>query len=294
MLIDFFCTSTQDFEAKRCILTITRPNGIQRSYQTPGVYSRKNEAKSQTAALAIEMGALDFIATGDPDPTKPKKGLVLAPLDATSESNSVVPQSEGPAVQEIEACCIEWRTGRVKPYWVALNEPKFGTSACVNNISFGHKLTENKEQGCALRIELSPHAIRVYSSETKYETLAEAKAACAKVAIDQGVLEYIRHGNGQTGPEKPPISMPDADADAQEAHTKATYTPPTPLTLQAFYETFPQPFPENLGDKSAAEINAPSWLNTAIQGARGAKLSTNFIWTTNGTPWGGSLGRKCI
>ena len=132
----------------------------------------------------------------------------------------------------------------------------------------------------------------MYSSDTKYETISEAKAACAKVALDQGVLEYIKYGNGQVEPEKPPISIPDTDTDAQEAETKATYIPPTPLTLQAFYETFPQPFPENLGDKSAVEINAPSWLNAAIQGARGGKLSTNFIWTTNGTLWGGNLGRK--
>jgi hypothetical protein len=138
---------------------------------------------------------------------------------------------------------------------------------------------------------LSPHSIRVYSSEVKHETITEARAACAKVALDQGVLEFIKHGNGQIEPEKPAVS--DADADAQEAETKATYAPPTPLTLQAFYETFPQPFPENFGDKSAVEINAPSWLNTTMQGARGGKLSTNFIWTTNGTPWGGNLGRKC-
>jgi len=129
----------------------------------------------------------------------------------------------------------------------------------------------------------------------KYDTISEARAACAKVALDQGVLEFVKHGNGQVGPEKSPAVVPDADADAQEAETKAKYTPPTPLTLQLFYEMFPQPFPENFGDKSAVEINAPSWLNTTIQGARGGKLSTNFIWTTNGTLWGGNLGckRRC-
>jgi hypothetical protein len=132
----------------------------------------------------------------------------------------------------------------------------------------------------------------VYSSDTAYETITEARAACAKVALDQGVLEFIKHGNGQVEPEKSPIGVPDVDADAQEAETKSKYIPPTPLTLQAFYESFPQPFPENFGDKSAVEINAPSWLNTAIQGTRGGKLSTNFIWTTNGNLWGGNLGCK--
>jgi hypothetical protein len=152
----------------------------------------------------------------------------------------------------------------------------------------------NTEKGCALRIQLSPHSIRVYSSDTKYETIAEAKAICAKVALEQDVLDYIKRGNGQVEPEKSSIYMSDGDADTQETATNATYTPPAPLTLQAFYGTFPQPFPENFGDKSAVEINAPSWLNTAIQGARGGKLSSHFIWTTNGTLWGGSLGRKRI
>lgn len=126
---------TYHIVGKRCILTITRPNGARRSYQTPGVYSRKSEAKSQTAALAIEMGAIDFISTGDPDQSKAKKGLVLAPLDATGDGDSVAPTPEDPGVKEIEDCCVEWRAGRVKPYWVALTEPKYRTSA-YHRLSF--------------------------------------------------------------------------------------------------------------------------------------------------------------
>lgn len=249
------------------------------------MYSRKNEAKSQTASLAIEMGAIDFITTGDTDPLKAKKGLVLAPLDAHSdESPEAPPEPEDPTVQEIEDCCVEWRAGSVKPYWVALNEPKFGSSASHLHVICYVINLSHIEQGCALRIELSPHSLRVYSSDTKYDTVKEAKAACAKFAHDQGVIEFIKHGNGQVEPEKP------ADVDAQESASKAAFAPPSQLTLQEFYETFPQPFPENFGDKSAAEINAPSWLNTTIQGARGSKLTANFIWTTNGTPWGGNLG----
>lgn len=154
----------------------------------------------------------------------------------------------------------------------------------INNLGLG--------QGCALRIALSPYSQRVYSSDTKYDAAEEAKSVCAQVALDQGVLEYIKHGNGQIIPEKA-IAASDRDADGQEAKDAAMYTPPSPSTLQSFYETFPQPFPENFGDKTAAEINAPSWLNTTIQSARGSKLSTNYIWTTNGTLWGGNFGCKC-
>lgn len=57
----------------------------------------------------------------------------------------------------------------------------------------------------------------------------------------------------------------------------------TALTLQRFYDSLPQPFPESFGDKSATEINAPGWLNTIIQSARGGQLSTSFIWISEGT-----------
>lgn len=244
------------------------------------------------------MGAIDFITTGDMDPSKIKKGLVLAPLDAhdgtlSREGDHVLPPDpEDPAVKEIEDCCIQWRAGRVKPYWIALNEIKFKSSTYQFML---YNSIDNLDPGqcCALRIELSPHSLRVYSSEPKYDTVAEGKAACAKVALDQGVLEYIKYGNGQTEPEKPATASSDNQTDPQELETKVIFTPPSPLTLQSFYETFPQPFPEDFGDKTAAEINAPSWLNTMIQSARGGKLSTNYIWSTNGTSWGGNLGCEC-
>jgi len=87
------------------------------------------------------MGAIDFITTGDTDATKAKKGLVLAPLDATGEDDYAVPEPEDPGVKEIEDCCIEWRAGRVKPYWIALNEPKYGSSTHYQFHTFNQKLT---------------------------------------------------------------------------------------------------------------------------------------------------------
>jgi len=107
-----------------------------RSYKTEPVFSRKNEAKSQAASIAIEMGAIDFIVSGDSDTLKAKKGLLLAPLDAPyrpdneafHENSSATPPDSDASVKEIEDCCIEWRGGLVKPHWVGLNDPKFGNS----------------------------------------------------------------------------------------------------------------------------------------------------------------------
>lgn len=51
----------------------------------------------------------------------------------------------------------------------------------------------------------------------------------------------------------------------------------TPLSLQMFYESLPQPFPEALDGATAAEINAPAWLNMTVQSARGGRLKVNFV-----------------
>lgn len=135
------------------------------------------------------------------------------------------------------------------------------------------------ECGAALRIQLTAHALRVYSTDTIYATPAEAKVACATVALNQDVLEYIKYGNGQTqpSPEGPP---PESTNDTPAAESPA-------LSLQQFYETLPRPFPEIAGDITAAEINAPTWLNTTAQASRGGRLKLSFLWLSDG-----ALGRE--
>lgn len=110
---------------KRCILTITRPNGATRSYTSKPEFARKAEARAAAAAIAVDMGAIDFIKHGSPEAVA-KRGLVLAPLDAPgSVQEPSATDAEGdPAVKEIEKCCVEWRAGRVKPRWIFLIDSK--------------------------------------------------------------------------------------------------------------------------------------------------------------------------
>jgi hypothetical protein len=120
-------------------LTILHPNGSTRSYATEPVHSRKSEAKSAAATLAIEMGALDFVAHGDPEEFKLKRGLVLSsintsedredtPTDNRSTENLLQVPASNNAMRKIEDCCLEWRGGSIVPHWVALLEPKVGRS----------------------------------------------------------------------------------------------------------------------------------------------------------------------
>lgn len=112
--------------------------------------------------------------------------------------------------------------------------------------------------------------------DTIFENRADAKKDCARVALEQGVLDFIKHGNGQTVPAAPPPVDDVLDEPATDEKPR-----PQTMTLQGFYETLPKPLPEPVGEKTALEINAPGWLNTTMQLAKGARLSTHFHWITD-------------
>lgn len=118
------------------------------------------------------------------------------------------------------------------------------------------------------------HLFRAFSVDVEYATFEEAKAACAADAIAEGVLDFIKFGNGQTAPAERRLFAPQDD-EAQFS------PPPISLTLQGFFEALPRPLPEPLDEKTVTEINAPGSLNTLIQSARGGKLELKFIWTTD-------------
>ena len=272
---------------KRCILTITRPNGATRSYTSKPEFARKAEARAAAASIAVDMGAIDFIKYGSPEAVA-KRGLVLAPLDAPgSVQEPSATDAEGdPAVKEIETCCAEWRAGRVKPCWIFLIDSKPTGSEHLPRyiyISLNFSLTtsdfvfvnqKTPEYGCALQIKLSLHLFRVCSVDVVHPSFEMAKAACAADAISEGILDFIMFGNGQTAPAEKRLFEPQQD-DATSA------APPITLTLQGFFEALPRPLPEPVDDKTVAEINAPGWLNTLIQSARGGKFEHKFIWTTD-------------
>ena len=131
--------------------------------------------------------------------------------------------------------------------------------------------------GSALRIALNAHVIRVYSVDPIYNSAKEAKVACAKVALEEGVIDFIQFGNGQT---QPPLKVEQDEQDEMTNETnekkETTTTLLKPLTLQEFYDSLPKPFPESVGEMTASEINAPSWLNTTMQSARGGQLHSSF------------------
>ncbi|KAF8804025.1 hypothetical protein BYT27DRAFT_6705741 [Phlegmacium glaucopus] len=255
----------EDPKNKQCILSITRPNGATRSYKSGPGFSRRADAKAQAAKLAVEMGAIEFIASGDVNVMK-KKGHLLNPIDVDIDSMELddiataamqkFAEEERP-VKQIEQCCEEWRLGQVKPHWISFDDAK-----------------DKKQHGSALRIALNAHVFRAYAVDPIYNSTKEAKIACAKVALEEGVIDFIQFGNGQT---QLPSKVEQDEQDEMTNEKKETTPLLKPLTLQEFYDSLPQPFPEYVGEMTASAINAPVWLNTTMQSARGGQLHSSFI-----------------
>lgn len=144
-------------KAKQCILTITRTDGLSRTYRTDPIYSSKNDAKKAVAEIAETKGALEFIKHGDSDAVKARKNK-LAPLDHANKISKDdvihVPDEDDEAAQAIEDCCIEWRAGQVKPHWITFHDFRDTTSRSIWSVSFipDHFCVEF---GTALRVNVT-------------------------------------------------------------------------------------------------------------------------------------------
>lgn len=162
--------------------------------------------------------------------------------------------------------------------------------ARVSYICFQHISNQNTQpnltaKGCALRIQISTHSHRVYSVDTIYDSDAEAKAACAKAATDQGVLDFIMFGGGQ---KTPAVKMGPDDGELFTGECALESLKNQDVwTVVAFYEALPKTSSELQTSASYLDVNGPSWLNTTMQCIRGARLSVAFIWTE------GTVGCEC-
>ena len=100
----------------------------------------------------------------------------------------------------------------------------------------------------------------------------DAQSACSQVAVEEGILEFIKFGNGQTTP----MTIPAVDPLLPPVHAPVTTTKGT-TTLQNFFDSLPKPFPERLElNKTATELNGPGLLNGILQMGKGSKLTSQF------------------
>ena len=144
----------------------------------------------------------------------------------------------------------------------------------------------------------------MYSVHHVHRTRAEAKAAVAALAITQGVIDFIKFANGQTSPtvvirelegddaneelnreviaETSKVEKEiEIEASAVNVTLKKHQIPLDVMTLSAFANALPKPFPETPGLKPVGDGNPVGWLNAAAQSARGSKMTVTWTYLSN-------------
>jgi hypothetical protein len=88
---------------------------------------RRADAKARVATLAVQMGALDFILSGESHSSKadeqpaPPLGVVLVGASSADDGRVVDPTSpEG----RIDRCLVEWRAGKVFAEWIGYTDTR--------------------------------------------------------------------------------------------------------------------------------------------------------------------------
>ncbi|KAH6904924.1 hypothetical protein BKA70DRAFT_1226134 [Coprinopsis sp. MPI-PUGE-AT-0042] len=235
-----------------CILTVTSLIGTKRAYKSGEGRPSIHEAKQEAAKVAVEMGVVDFIRTGDSDVSKHKKAELIARAKIESKLQEAC-KPPHPSIQQIEDCCLEWRAGKVVPNWAY------------------YRLTpQSTERGASLRLALSLHQAKSYSSDARYESKEQARAACAEIAIEEGVLDYIKYGNGQTSP--PP----------EEERSSPNLVVAQRLSLLEYFEGLPRPFPVDSGNTmNVSDLHPVSRLNILVQNSRVPRLKINYYGTNS-------------
>ncbi|EEB93155.1 hypothetical protein MPER_08233, partial [Moniliophthora perniciosa FA553] len=110
------------------------------------------------------------------------------------------------------------------------------------------------QKGCK-KAELCKGYFRVYSTPASWDDEKQARMECASVAMQDGIIDYIR-SSLDGDPEDPP--------------------PSSWSNLQHFYESLPQSFPENFGGSTAEQNQAVKWLDDVVRQAGDVK-HTFFI-----------------
>ncbi|CAK5272957.1 unnamed protein product [Mycena citricolor] len=200
---------------RQCILTIQLPGGPSRSYKSEP-FPDSEDAVEGAAYSAIKDGALDFILFGENEILKLKSNT-----DEVLEHGSTASSDELEAVETLEECWRIWRGDASHLLWFRFDEVSV-PGLC----------------GCALKVELTPHCYRVYSSQLDYADLQSAKTHCARNAIANGALHFIQHGDGQIEPRSCPMSLP------------ASLQSGSRWNLQNFFESFARPSAEEFSSKS--------------------------------------------
>ncbi|KIK66630.1 hypothetical protein GYMLUDRAFT_69786 [Collybiopsis luxurians FD-317 M1] len=215
------------------VVHIIKSSASRRTYTGSHKHETEGEAREDAAEVALRSGAVSYIMSSLDEPA--------------IEPESTSTEDETDPVKIIENCFAQKRPGLKAPQWFTY------------------------ETGAALRVQLSlddNQLFRVYS--TPDNTLSDPKLTCAQIAIEGGVLDFIRSSEGHVEDLVPPLL-------SSSANDRITMW----ANVQEFIKSLPQPFPEPEFAKSIdrAEMNIMNWYNNIFQEAnryRSSPLQQSF------------------
>jgi hypothetical protein len=99
---------------KKCVLTISLPNGLTQSYTTAPVYYKKVEAKCAAALVAMKNNVVEFIKQAEisHEESFSSKLAINPPTESVPKLSK--PQT---AIDQIINCCKELHGTDVAPQW---------------------------------------------------------------------------------------------------------------------------------------------------------------------------------
>lgn len=154
-----------------------------------------------------------------------------------------------------------------------------------------------KDHGCALKVNLSDHVSRAYSVVPTFKNPDAAQSAVAHLALEQDIIDFIRHGDGQQEPlpaaaeydlpgniaSAAATTSENGDSEKRRRRHRDKIDPEVLasriMTVASFFDSLPQPLPEPVGVKTAEDTNPVAWLNGLLQRNRGSLLTITYMWT---------------
>jgi hypothetical protein len=136
-------------------------------------------------------------------------------------------------------------------------------------------------------MKLTDTCWRAWSVGNMYQSAEGAKEAVELLALSGGILDFIRHGDGQTHP-KSVLDVPSpSSAVSQYTRRDAPRTEKkTTVTLSDWLQTFPHTLPPGVGLSQGSQ-QPLAWIQSLCKPRKGgAVVSPRFIWT-----WGENVAR---
>ena len=256
---------------KRFNLVIKLPNGEERNYSSGWTKARKAVAKTNAIKNAIDDGVIDWI-----------EGRNEVGAIAKSPSSVVAVTSPSKALDELLECCKIWRKDRVAPHFIVTKDDARQREKDVHfDPSTIAAEAYSLVVGCILEIKLSDTIWKAWSVEAQFRLPSDAKEEVLLLALSEGALDFVRHGDGQKTPGEITTTPKPSAAISQESALPSVVHGPRRSTvlLQDWVQSFPHALPHNVGVDRGNET-PQCWLQNYCKPKKGgATVGLHFTFT---------------